>query len=113
MTGDRWDRVREILEGALGHPPEQRADFLDQACASDRELRNEVEALLACDDEGDSFLENSPLPSAFATEHRDRLSAPAGPSLVGRTLSSYEILAEIGRGGIEFLIRVKTFLEKH
>ena len=31
----------------------------------------------------------------------------------GTRLGNYEVLSELGSGGIEFLIRVKPFLEKN
>ena len=47
MTPERWTRVREIFEAAAGRAPESRAAFVDQACAGDAELLQEVESLLA------------------------------------------------------------------
>jgi hypothetical protein len=44
---DRWPEVARILDVVLDLTPEDRPAFLDQACAGDRELRAEVEAMLA------------------------------------------------------------------
>ena len=40
-------RVEEIFAEVLGEPPEERAAWLQQACAGDAELRGHVEQLLA------------------------------------------------------------------
>ncbi len=61
MNRERWQRIREVLEAALEHPPSERIEYLDQACASDRELRREVESLIGHRDEAESFLENPPV----------------------------------------------------
>jgi hypothetical protein len=53
-----WQRVREILDQALQLSPGDRADYLDDACTGDKELRAEVESLIASFERaGDTFLE--------------------------------------------------------
>jgi WD40 repeat protein/predicted Ser/Thr protein kinase len=43
------DRVQDLFDQAVARPAEQRAAFLETACAGDPALRAEVESLLACD----------------------------------------------------------------
>ena len=47
MTLAEWQRVKAVLQGALGLPPEQRGEFLDENCVGEGELRREVEELLS------------------------------------------------------------------
>jgi hypothetical protein len=47
MSELRWNRVEEIYHAALERSPELRAAFVAEICASDFELRREVESLLA------------------------------------------------------------------
>lgn len=47
MTPERWRRIDELYQQALGLPPEQRSIFLSQSCADDEDLRRDVESLLA------------------------------------------------------------------
>ena len=54
MAEARLRRVRELFDQALEQPPESRPAFLDEACAGDPELREEVASLLAADEAGDS-----------------------------------------------------------
>ena len=47
MDPERWRRIESILDQILEMSPGERAAFLDQTCAHDPELRNELESLLA------------------------------------------------------------------
>jgi eukaryotic-like serine/threonine-protein kinase len=49
MTGENWERVKEILHQAMQLAPEKRSEFLDGACVSDAALREEIESLLLAD----------------------------------------------------------------
>ena len=72
MTPERWQQVRNLLEKVLELEPTQRGSLLDQACASDPSLRNEVEALLEAGKEGlSSFLESSPMTRDALIAERD------------------------------------------
>lgn len=94
LTPERWQRVRDILEQALDLAPEKRARFLDLACSSDPSLRNEVQSFLSADDKAaSSFLENPAL--------RSSLLAP------GTKLGDYEIVAQIGAGGMGVVYRAQ------
>jgi WD40 repeat protein/serine/threonine protein kinase/tetratricopeptide (TPR) repeat protein len=53
-------RVQALFLAAAQLDPAARAAFLDRECASDRELRRRVEALLRAHDEPDSMLDKSP-----------------------------------------------------
>ncbi len=50
------EKVEVIFNDALRLPADGRASFLSEACGGDRELREEVESLLASHDE--NFLED-------------------------------------------------------
>ncbi|MGA9978428.1 MAG: protein kinase [Candidatus Sulfotelmatobacter sp.] len=47
MQAERWRRVEEVYHTALERPEDQRAAFLEHACAGDETLRVEVESLIA------------------------------------------------------------------
>ncbi len=55
MKPERWQQIDQVLEAALERDSSERAAFLDQACAGDSELRQEVESLLA-HDSAESFV---------------------------------------------------------
>jgi hypothetical protein len=59
MKGDPGREVVVFTE-ALKVPVQERAGFLDRACAGDENLRHKVEALLKAHDRVGSFLEEPP-----------------------------------------------------
>ena len=54
---ERWRVVKDLFDATLARLPEERARFLERACVGDEALRNEVESLLASDEEAKSFME--------------------------------------------------------
>ena len=57
MTPERWQQVKAALVVALELTPPDRAAYLDQACAGDQGLRDELERLLMADEvAGAAFL---------------------------------------------------------
>ena len=88
MDDPNHDRAMEILADALEVPPEQRDDFVRNACAEDVACRDEVRRLLAADRSA------PPLPTLPGREMLSRsLQAPdrVGP---------YKIVRELGQGGM-------------
>jgi serine/threonine protein kinase len=85
-----WKRIEELFDAASLQAPERRAQFLEEACPDDAELRREVLSLLNSADTANSFLEDPPVQVA---EQRPRLRR-------GYKLDHFEILELIGRGGM-------------
>ena len=57
MTPERWQQVKAALVVALELTPPDRAAYLDQACAGDQGLRDELDRLLMADEvAGAAFL---------------------------------------------------------
>jgi serine/threonine protein kinase len=90
-----WNpEANAIFLRALDIPsPEARRAFLDDACRSDRGLREFVESLLVANQEAGSFLE-SPAPDLLAAA--DGPSAAEGP---GTVIGPYTLAGPIGEGG--------------
>jgi serine/threonine-protein kinase len=57
MKSERWRQVDELFEQALERAGEERAAFLDAACAGDASLRREVEEMLRFDERAAEFIE--------------------------------------------------------
>jgi serine/threonine protein kinase len=95
MTSQRYDQIEELYHAARALAPAQRAVLLTEACASDEELRREVELLLANHDEAGSFLNHPALEAAAEV-----IAAEQESALIGRRLSHYRITARIGAGGM-------------
>src|SRR5256714_9258558 len=85
-------RVETIFNQAMELPaPQERAAFLDGACADDAELRRHVEALLAAHDGTQNVLR---LPYSGRA-----LEAPVLSEGPGTTIGRYKLLEQIGEGG--------------
>jgi len=64
MKPERWQQVEQLYQSALKQDPSQRAAFLEECCAGDESLRQEVESLLAYEPQAASFMEAIALEAA-------------------------------------------------
>ena len=95
MNPDRWRQIGQLYHAALELEPAARAAFLDGACGGAEELRREVESLLQAHQRaGDYFA--APAMEVAA----EMLANRKEPSLVGRSISHYQVLSLIGAGGM-------------
>lgn len=62
MDSQQWQLVESIFEQALQREPDDREEFLHDACAGDAEMLREVEQLLSHHGaaEGGGFLDDRP-----------------------------------------------------
>jgi eukaryotic-like serine/threonine-protein kinase len=74
--------------------PEERANYLDQACGTDQQLKAQVEELLAAYPKVERFLE-SPARDPVAT-----VDGPAVSERPGTVIGPYKLLQQIGEGGM-------------
>src|SRR5262245_42652042 len=90
-------KEEQIFHQAMArHDSEERAAYLQQACAGDVGLRAAVEALLRADVGASGFLERSPasLTSAMPSS-TDQLISERPGTVIG----PYKLLEQIGEGG--------------
>src|SRR6184192_2013019 len=92
MTG-KSGRDIELFTEAVQLPIEERAAFLDRACAEDEDLRRRIEALLRSNDRVGAFLEQPP-----EVVGEGRIKA-AGGEKPGDRVDRYKLLQQIGEGG--------------
>ncbi|HXG92147.1 MAG TPA: protein kinase [Blastocatellia bacterium] len=95
MDNQRWRQIDELFQAAVELNPEQRASFLEDACAGDHALRSEVESMLASDSDGWDFVEKPALEVAAALLVDEQPQFAAGD-----TIGHYRIINAIGRGGM-------------
>ena len=94
MSTERWERTKQILDEALRQVPDRRQSYIDAACGSDHELREELESLIASHEAASSqFL-------AMAAPELLELAPSDGAPPLNRLIGYYRVVEELGRGGM-------------
>src|SRR6266700_2967463 len=100
MNVETWQQLKTCFHAALELAPEDRNAFLIQACDGDDELRDRVEKLLASHDNAGSFLASPAIIDAGVIKAVEATESGGHNDRVGERIGPYEILREIGRGGM-------------
>lgn len=95
VTSDQWRRARDVFDAAREMTPTERAAYLAEACPDDEWVRDEAQALLVAFEAAGDFIEE-PAIARVATLSME----PLLTSAVGRCIGPYQIVREIGRGGM-------------
>ncbi len=85
---EQWKKIKEIVGAALDRGPQERSAFLDEACFLDRELRLEVESLLAAHAKAGALSENP-----WTTTVADAWGEP-------QSIGPYRLMHQLGVGGM-------------
>jgi serine/threonine protein kinase len=98
----RWKQIEEVLQSALQRSPEQREEFVHQACAGDAALEREVRSLLISDQQAAGFLRRPAIEVAARAEARAANSQAKHPlfPVEGQVISHYRVLSKLGVGGM-------------
>lgn len=95
VTTERWQAIKAVFERAMGVPRTERITWLRRECEADVDLFGEVQSLLVALDEEPERFESGPR-SAL-----DSLVGAREDTLrVGMRVGPYELVREIGRGGM-------------
>src|SRR5688500_749657 len=95
LSPERWRIVERLFHEALARPPADRTGFVESGCGGDLGVKSEVESLLAA--ESSASATRASLAGKVAS---DWAGASAAPSLVGREVDGYRVLALLGAGGM-------------
>jgi serine/threonine protein kinase/tetratricopeptide (TPR) repeat protein len=99
MKPEHWQQLDQLFHSALEREPEERAAFLDAACAGDESLHKQVEALLTAHEEAGSFIEHPAMEveaRGVAADQENKAAELAN----GETVSHYRIISALGSGGM-------------
>lgn len=90
-------RVAALFDQALDVAGEERAAWIERACAGDAELRAELERLLRADQRAANFLERPP---ALVADAAAAAQAVAPAESAPRQFGAWRVLRRIGSGGM-------------
>ena len=93
MDAQRWGKIESLFFTAIELNPRERAAFLEAACDGDISLREELEAMLAADEDSMAFA----LESKFFSEESLK---PDPSKLIGMHIGPYRVEQIIGEGGM-------------
>ena len=102
----RWQRVKEIFEGALERHGAERETFLIHECGDQTDVRKEVESLLRSYEVAGSFME-----SPAVAQAAESFAEAEQKLIAGQRVKHYQIVNLIGEGGMgEVYLAIDTVL---
>jgi eukaryotic-like serine/threonine-protein kinase len=117
MDPERWQRVKDLCNGALDLDTASRDAFLDHECREGAALHAEVRSLLSCAPQADGFLETAGgHPSSLRAEPGapDARTSPLfavadrdACDLAGQRILHYNIIERVGEGGMGVVYRAE------
>ena len=99
LDPERWERAAEIFERALDAPRNARDNLIETEARGDADIIATVRGMLAADENTGDLIDDGveALASlAFGSDDGARSLSP------GDKIGDFEIISEIGRGGIHF-----------
>jgi len=102
MKPDRQHQISDLYHAALSRQRQDREAFLNEACAGDDGLRQDLESMLRYEPELSGFLG---IPVASVADVLGR-TEPA-VEMVGRQIGPYRIVGPLGRGGMGDVYRAR------
>lgn len=96
MDPERWQKLEELFHASLEREPVARAFFIADSCASDPEMRKELESMVEHHDRAGNMIESP----AYDLVAETILGEDSLHALIGKSLGQYQIIRVLGRGGL-------------
>jgi non-specific serine/threonine protein kinase/serine/threonine-protein kinase len=96
MLPQRWDEIKEKLDAVLALEPTRRPAYLGEIAGSDPEMYRELESLIASHEKANTAFLSPPSRPALP----DQPARSPQDAMIGRRLGTYEVVAQIGAGGM-------------
>ena len=100
MTPDEWQDIKRHLSEALALEPTAQADYLRQLAAMAPETHREVASLISAVEANSRFLDTR---YVWRVVPEEEAALPG--AFVGRRLGAYQLLQEVGEGGMGTVYR--------
>ena len=97
MNAENWARIKDLFQQALEQPQEERGAWLERAAGGDADIASLVQTLVESSESLGGFLES---PVVVPLEDVAAVAAGAGQLQPGTRIGAYDIVREIGRGGM-------------
>ncbi len=98
MNSANRQQLKKLFHAAVELAPHDREAFLKANCAADDELHSEVSALLTAHESAGDFIDSPALVDVGLVANAEPANSNAAVS--GQQIGSYQILRELGRGGM-------------
>jgi len=95
MTPEQWQKVEAVLQEAIDRPPQDRALFLNAACAGDSQLFEEATTLVNAYNEAGDFIEQPAI-----SQDAQILIGGDLAGKIGNEIGPYTIVRRLGGGGM-------------
>jgi eukaryotic-like serine/threonine-protein kinase len=102
MEPERWHEVERIYHDALQYEESERTSFVERACATDQNLRAEVESLLRYADRPAKFFETPALEvvARKLAEDLGTQDSVHASRMIDARIAQYRIVGKLGTGGM-------------
>ena len=99
MTPQRYERLRELFLSVCDLLAQQQAAALDEHCADDPSMKNDILALLAMDAKEKGLLESPTLTDQIQQQLAEALATETETPMP-KTIGDYRIVRKLGDGGM-------------